>query len=396
MTGTTQHPQSRRPDSRRRAPIGLTGAILAGLTAAVLMVASAAATPAQTHAKTSLQEDANALVAAGAPGAILYVRDGDRTTSITAGYGDLAQKTPMRANDHFKIASLTKTYTATLVLRLVQEGKLRIGDNVEQWLPRLVPNGRHITVHMLLNHTSGLADFDSDPRYLKPYLGGNLGYYWSPRQLVKLAIAHRPLFPPGKTTHEAYSNTDYVLLGLIVEKITGRSLATEMQRQIFAPLHLTETTFPIKPGLKSPYAHGYMMLGKPPAADVTGLSPSMSPASGAIVADAHDTADFYRALLTGRLLNPELLKAMKTTISSGPHYDIPGQRYGYGLESFPTQCGLAWGHNGVLPGYITFIYSSSDGQRQALLMVNHDASTLPKAVPPMFFKLIAKAYCGTT
>lgn len=139
-----------------------------------------------------------------------------------------------------------------------------------------------------------------------------------------------------------------------------------------------------------------MVLGKTPAVDVSGLSPSMSPASGAIVADAHDTADFYRALLTGRLLNAELLEAMKTTISSGPHFDIRGQRYGYGLESFPTRCGLAWGHNGVLPGYLTYIYSSSDGQRQALLMVNHDAATLPKAVPPLFFKLIDKAYCSTT
>src|SRR5438105_2970111 len=141
MTGTIHHPQSKRSSSRVRTTIGLTGAILAGLTAAVLMVASAAAAPGHTHAKTSLQEDANALVAAGAPGAILYVRDGDQTTSITAGYGDLAEKTPMRANDHFKIASLTKTYTATLVLQLMQEGKLRIGDNVEQWLPKLVPNG---------------------------------------------------------------------------------------------------------------------------------------------------------------------------------------------------------------------------------------------------------------
>jgi len=386
------------PVSKRRLTLGHTvvGAAIGAVALLLTVAAAASSSPATATSTANLKTDLNGLVAAGAPGALLYVRDGGKTTSITSGYGDLAHKTPMRATDHFKIASLTKTYTATLVLQLVQEGKLRIGDNVEQWLPRLVPNGRHITVHMLLNHTSGLADFDSDPRYLKPYLSGNLGYYWSPGQLIKLAMAHKPLFPPGKTTHEAYSNTDYVLLGLIVEKITGRSLAAEMQQRIFTPLHLTETSFPTKPGLESPYAHGYMVLGRPPAVDVTGLSPSMSPASGAIVADAHDTADFYRALLAGRLLNAGLLNAMKTTISSGPHFDIPGQRYGFGLESFPTRCGLAWGHNGVLPGYLTFIYSSSDGRRQALLMVNHDATTLPKVVPPMFFKLIAKAYCSTT
>ncbi len=268
-----------RPTLRRT----IVGAAIGAVALLLTFAAAAASSPATATSKASLKTDLDRLVAAGAPGAILYVRDGDKTTRITAGYGDLAHKTPMRADNHFKIASLTKTYTATLVLQLVQEGSLRVGDNVERWLPSVVPNGRNITVHMLLNHTSGLADFDSDPRYLKPYLSGNLGYYWSPRQLVKLAMAHKPLFPPGKTTHEAYSNTDYVLLGLIIEKITGRSLGAEMQRRIFTPLHLNETSFPTKPGLKSPYAHGYMVLGKPPAIDVTRLSPSMSPASGAII-----------------------------------------------------------------------------------------------------------------
>src|SRR5919197_4804980 len=227
MSSTIQQAPSTSPASKRRRMIELACATLVCLAAVVLSSTSAAATPAGHSSKASLQHDADALVAAGAPGVILYVRDGSRTTGITAGYGDLVHKTPIRANDHFKIASLTKTYTATLVLQLVQEGKLRIGDNVEQWLPKLVPNGRHITVHMLLNHTSGLADFDSDPRYLKPYLSGNLGYYWAPRQLVRIAVSHKPLFPPGKTTHEAYSNTDYVLLGLIVEKVTGRSFGAE-------------------------------------------------------------------------------------------------------------------------------------------------------------------------
>ena len=121
---------------------------------------------------------------------------------LTRGLGDIAHKTPMSARDHFKIASLTKTYTATVVLQLVGEGKLHLSDSVEQWLPGLVPNGSNITLRQLLNHMSGLADFESDPRYLKPYLSGNLGYYWAPRQLVKMAVSHKPLFPPGVTnTH---------------------------------------------------------------------------------------------------------------------------------------------------------------------------------------------------
>jgi D-alanyl-D-alanine carboxypeptidase len=384
----------------RHGRLAITGALLACLAAAAaLSTATATAKPTTGGAQKapSLQQDVDALVAAGAPGAILFIRDGNKTTNLTGGFADLPHKTPMRGNEHFKIASLTKTYTATVALQLVQEGKLSVKDNVERWLPKLVPNGRQITVHMLLNHTSGLADFDSDPRYLKPYLAGNLAYEWPQRDLVRIAVSHKPLFPPGKAPHEVYSNTDYVLLGLIIEKAAKRSLGAEMRRRIFGPLHLTETFFPTKPGLKEPYARGYMVLGKPPAIDVTGLSPSLSLASGAIVATARDTADFYRGLLSGRLLKPDVLKAMKTTISGGPHVDIPGQRYGYGIETFPTQCGIAWGHNGVIPGYWTFIYSSSDGQRQALLTVNHDALSLPnvKAISGLYHKLIANAYCST-
>jgi D-alanyl-D-alanine carboxypeptidase len=395
MTRSNHH----RNPTERRSKLVLSGVIGASLTAAALIATSAMAKPTNAAARQAspLQKGVDGLVAAGAPGAILFIRDGNHTTRLTGGFADLRRKSPMRGNEHFKIASLTKTYTATVALQLVQEGKLRLKDNVERWLPKLVPNGRQITVHMLLNHTSGLADFDSDPRYLKPYLEGNLAYEWPQRDLVRIAVSHKPLFPPGKAPHEVYSNTDYVLLGLIIEKAAKRSLGAELQRRIFSPLHLTDTVFPTKPGLKKPYAHGYMVLGKPPAIDVTGLSPSLSFASGAIVATARDTADFYRGLLTGRLLKPDVLKAMKTTISGGPHVDIPGQRYGYGIETFPTQCGIAWGHNGVIPGYWTFIYSSSDGRRQALLTVNHDAQSLPRAkvMGPLFHKLIANAYCST-
>ena len=142
----------------------------------------------------------------------------------------------MRPDNHFKIASLTKTYTATVVLQLVGEGKLSLDDTVEQRLPGVVPNGGKITIRQLLNHTSGLADFESDPRYLKPYLSGNFGYYWAPRQLVRMGVSHKPLFAPG--TRWSYSNTNYVVAQLIVEKVTGKTLGAELKRRIFQPLGL--------------------------------------------------------------------------------------------------------------------------------------------------------------
>ena len=365
----------------------------AAATACLTLAVPGAATAAQ--APSTLQRDVDALVAAGAPGAILLVRDGAATQRLHAGLSDVERGTPMRGDEHFKIASLTKTYTATVVLQLVQERRLALGDSVAKWLPGLVPNGHRVTIRQLLNHTSGFAEYESDERYLKPYLGGNFGFYWSPRKLVELAVSHPPVFAPGQTKAASYSNTNYVLLGLVVEKVTSRSIGAELGRRIFRPLGLRHTIYQTKPGLPSPYAHGYLVLGNGPATDVTGLSPSLSPASGAIVSTAAETTRFYRALLSGRLLAPQLLKAMKTTISSGEHVDIPGQRYGFGLESFPTPCGRAWGHNGVVPGYFTFVFANGDGSRQALLMVNHDAQTLPAAAGPLYMALIAKAYCST-
>ena len=177
----------------------------------------------------------------------------------------------MRAGNHFKIASLTKTYTATVVLQLVGERKLSLDDTVERRLPGVVPNGDKITIRQLLNHTSGLADFESDPRYLKPYLSGNFGYYWAPRQLVKMGVSQKPLHAPG--ARSSYSNTNYVVAQLIVERVTGKTIGAELKRRIFQPLQLRQTIYPTKPGLPSPYAHGYKLLGKPPATDVTAAEP---------------------------------------------------------------------------------------------------------------------------
>ena len=161
----------------------LPAAILVCLATAALVAVSAPAQPAvKTQSNASgLQKDLDALVAAGAPGAILFVRDGGRITSLAAGLGDIARTTPMRTDNHFKIASLTKTYTATVVLQLVGEGRLSLDDTVGRRLPGVVPNGGRITIRQLLNHTSGLADFESNPRYLKPYLSGNFGHYWAPQ-----------------------------------------------------------------------------------------------------------------------------------------------------------------------------------------------------------------------
>jgi len=366
--------------------------ILACLATAALVAASAPAKPTTTASTAALQKDVDALVAAGAPGAILLVRDGNRTIRVTGGLGNVARKTPMRSGDHFKIASLTKSYTATVVLQLVGERKLGLGDSVEQRLPGLVPNGDKITIRQLLNHTSGLADFEITPRYLEPYLSGNFGHYWAPRQLVRMGVSQKPLFAPG--TRYSYSNTNYVLAQLIVETVTGNTIGVELKLRIFEPLHLDDTTYPTKPGLASPYAHGYRLFGKPPAIDVTALSPSLAPGSGAIISTALDVADFYRALLSGRLLEPGQMTAMKTAVSLRTAKTVasgPGEGLGVGR---PQVSCVGWGRGGEFPGYQVVAISSADGRRQTVLMMNQDGSTAAKRAVALFDKLSEKAFCA--
>jgi D-alanyl-D-alanine carboxypeptidase len=372
----------------------LLSAILVSCTAlACILAAGATAKPIASDA-TNLQQDVDALVAAGAPGAILLVRNGGKTTRLVSGVADLATQRKISQGDHYRIASLTKTYVATVVLQLVTEGKLRLGDTVERWLPGLVPNGNKITIRMLLNHTSGLYDHERDPEVLAPYLSGDLGYYWSPIRLVKLATSRPPLFAPGATKLSVYSSTNYVILGLVVSAVSGRSLGAELKQRIFQPLHLAETTYPTSmTQLPNTYAHGYLMLEPPTLADLSAFSPSLSGPAGAIVSTVGDVAGFYRALLSGRLLKPAQLKAMKTTLPEAKADLI--QRMGYGLIRFSTPCGAAWGHSGSFPGYWTHAWASANGQRQVVLMVNIDPMSVTPEATAAFYKTLGNAYCGT-
>jgi D-alanyl-D-alanine carboxypeptidase len=227
-------------------PRSLVAALLA-LSLASVLASAAAARPVTETRTPDLKADLDALVAEGVPGAILFVRGSQRTVRAASGLADLAESRSMRPNDRFRIASLTKSYTATVVLQLVGEGKLRLGDSVERWLPGLVPNGAAVTVNHLLSHTSGLFDFEHDPRVIEPYLAGNFGHYWSPRQLVEMAVSHEPLFPPGETASAVYSSTNYVIAGLIVEAVTGSTIGAELDRRIFRRLGLRNTSYPTTP-----------------------------------------------------------------------------------------------------------------------------------------------------
>ena len=210
--------------------------VLASICSALLFCGLTNGATAAPPDRASLQQALDRLVAAGAPGAVLLVRDGNRTIRLASairlasGYSDLARRVRAQPDDRFRIGSVTKTFVSTLVLQLVGEGKLTLDETVEHVLPGRVRGGEGITVCQLLQHTSGLYDYLDDPRVLRPYLNGNVRYAWTPSQLLAIANDHAPDFHPG--TRWEYSNTNYLVLGLIVEAVTGKPIASDLKQRV--------------------------------------------------------------------------------------------------------------------------------------------------------------------
>jgi D-alanyl-D-alanine carboxypeptidase len=338
-----------------------------------LSTPDAAARPAPAPTRTLLGQVAAQLVRDGAPGALVLVRTPAGTRRAARGLGSRAPRVALRPTDRFRIASVTKTFVATVVLELVSEGKLALDDQIEGRLPGLLPDGGAITVRELLNHTSGLFDYDQDEAWQGTVIA-HPDREWSPRELVAVATAHGLLFPPG--TAWFYSDTNYVVLGLLVEAVTGTTLERQLRERIFQPLGLAATSFPTGSAIDGAHAHGYVgsLPWLPPGTLVdatTVVSPSVWWAASAIVANADDLARFYAALLGGRLVRADLLAAMRSAspVTRGTPFE-----YGLGLEQFRTACGRAYGHLGDGLGYRTAVYARADGRRVAVAMINIDST----------------------
>jgi len=363
-------------------------AIVAALaTVCLLWLATSRALAVQAPTRTEVQRAIQRIVDGGAPGVTAVIQTPARRESFSAGYGDLRAGIPISPRDHFRVGSVAKTFTAAVVLKLVARGRIGLGDEVQKWFPRLVPNGAHITVRELLNQSSGLADYCAVPPESTLCIPPpqELARQWTPRQLVEIGIGAKPTFPPGKGW--AYSNTNYVLLGMIVQKATGRSFGAVLRSEILRPLHLDQTEYPSGTAMPRPYSHGYDVLaGLTWPVDLTGQSPTIAWSSGAVVSTAGDLGKFLRALMSGRVLPPSLLREMKrATLSSlnGPHpfYGGGTGTYGLGLVHYTwsSACGV-WGHTGDFPGYHTLAIVSGDGKRAAAIYVNSDELAAPGAL----------------
>ena len=358
------------------------------------LAAPAMAAGADPHEAT--RQAVRAAVKDGVPGVTLTAKDGRRTWSTTAGVGNLRTHAPRSADDRYRVGSITKTFVSTVVLQLEAEGRLSLDDTVEKWLPGVVHGNGHdgsrITLRQLLNHTSGIFNYTADETFGRTYFlkDGFFRHRYdtkTPEQLVAVAMAHRPDFAPGTSWN--YSNTNYVLAGMVIQKVTGRSYGEEIRDRVIEPLHLTATSVPgTRVTVPRPSSRAYSKLAQTatgPTYDVTRLNPSLASSAGEMISDSADLDRFYSALLKGRLLPPKQLKEMKATVTVE---GIPNAGYGLGLIDRKLSCGVhVWGHDGGIHGSNSVAVTTADGRHSLAFNFNGDWSGDTDAV-------VEAEFCG--
>ncbi|WP_328871400.1 beta-lactamase family protein [Streptomyces sp. NBC_00287] len=372
----------------------LVAATAVALSAALAAPAVAAQDEGGGH--TATREAMKAAVKDGVPGVTATARTNGRNWAATEGVGDLRTGKSRSTDDRYRVGSITKTFVATVLLQLEAEGRLSLDDTVDEWLPGLVQgnghDGRKITLRQLLNHTSGIYNYTDDKTFVETYFlkDGFFEHRYDtkpPEDLVAIAMTHKPDFAPG--TDWYYSNTNYVLAGMVIEKATGKPYGKEIRTRILNPLGMHATSVPgTRVTVPQPSSRGYSKLAESttgPTYDVTKLNPSLAYSAGEMISDSSDLNRFYTALLKGKLLPAEQLKDMKTTIKVD---DIPNAGYGLGLIERKLSCGTTvWGHGGGIHGSTSEAVTTADGRHALSFNFNGDWSGDSDAV-------LEAEYCG--
>ncbi|WP_342720028.1 serine hydrolase domain-containing protein (plasmid) [Bacillus paramycoides] len=318
--------------------------------------------------RTSVKKAMRDTLQLGYPGILATIYKGGKTWSYAAGIADLRTKKPMKADYRFRIGSVTKTFIATVLLQLAGENRLNLDDSIEKWLPGVIQgngyDGNQITIRQILNHTSGIAEYLKS----KDYDIMDTKKMYTADELVKMGISLPPDFAPGKGW--SYSNTGYVILGILIEKVTGNSYAEEVENRIVEPLELSNTFLPgnstVIPGTN--HARGYERYdGERELKDVTYSYPGNS--DGDIISTADDLNKFFSYLLSGKLLKEQQLKQMLTTVPTGMA-GIDG--YGLGIYETKLPKGVSiWGHAGAAPGFITLAGGTLGGKHTLAINLNN-------------------------
>jgi D-alanyl-D-alanine carboxypeptidase len=292
------------------------------------------------------------------PGLFGLVTDaGEVVFQGSVGVADLDRPRPLSAGDRFRIGSITKTFTAALVLALADDGVLALDDPLPRWLPGLVPDADVVTVDLLLRMRSGLPDYAGavlgDPPDLRA-----LDRYYAPEQLVGLALDTGDRHAPGERFR--YCNTDYVLLGLIVERATGQRVDAQLWQRVSGPLGLVDTTLPTSdPYLRGPHASGHVReTADSPYREFTTFSPSEAWTAGGMVSTATDLVAFLDGLFGGRLLSDAALARM--TAPTEPLDDWRSRTTG--MIRYAVGDTVAYGQHGGAPGFTTLALRTTAGR----------------------------------
>jgi D-alanyl-D-alanine carboxypeptidase len=307
-----------------------------------------------------LQQQLNDWHAAGKfPGASIGVALSDGTSfGLTVGYSDTTTKRRLATDDLLLQGSVGKTYVAAVALQLVAEGKLNLDDKIEKWLGRekwfaRMPNARDITIRMLMNHTSGLVRYEFKEQFAAD-LTRQPEKVWRPEELIAYILDTNAPFLAGKDWE--YSDTNYIVLGMIIERVTNSTYYQELRKRILDPLGLRQTVpsdSPSIPGLSQGYAGEDNPFGKSDAMIVNGrmvVNPQFEWTGGGIASTATDLARWAKLLYEGRATSPALLREM---LNGVPAKLGPEAKYGLGVILRPTRLGVSYGHSGFFPGYLT-------------------------------------------
>ncbi len=311
------------------------------------------------------------------PGMVVGVIAAGKGSWVQAsGMADTSSGQAMTVNSKFKVASITKTFTATVILQLVQQGKLSLTAPISQWVPN-VQNAGSITVQMLLNMTSGIYDEGGPGSLLSQQIAANPAQVYTPQQIVALAVSQGPVAPPGQTFY--YSDTNYQILGMIAQAVSGQPIQNLISSQILQPLHMNNTTYATSPGVPAPATTGYTVSAQGQVMPTTQPDPSVLGAAGAIITTVGDLQIWLQALGTGKLLNPttqqQRLQYVPTGIVFSP---LPNLGQSTGL---PLQYGLGianaggfLGHNGQTVGYNSEAWYLPAQQTTIVVLTNADTS----------------------
>ncbi|MEC3956483.1 serine hydrolase domain-containing protein [Nocardia sp. CDC153] len=348
-------------------------------------------TPMAVSAKRvdKVRADIDGLVRDGMPGVVATLTENGQTVTLTAGVADRAKSTPipMAPPQQVRVGSISKTFAATIIMQLVSEGKVRLDEPVDSYLPGLLSgdgvDGRAITVRQILEHRSGLPEMSNDPEVDEVQAVAN-GRTFTPAQEIALALRKPAQFAPGERFK--YTNTNFIVAGMLVEKVTGRTYSDELTGRITTPNHLTDTYLPGpgETGFRGPHLQGYMTVDGA-STDVTRSEPSIAWSAGGLISTGNDLNNFYLALVAGKILADAQLRDM---LATQPRADGTGLDYGLGIGAAQLSCGTEFfGHSGEINGYVTISGATRDARAVTIAM--NDSS----AKEPNWLTLLSDALC---